>query len=158
PAMAAAVSEAGALGSLGLGATDAEGARELILAVRARSARPLPLHVNVFCHRPPRPDKAVESAWLANLRPRFEQFAVRPPAEIREIYRSFLEDDAMLRILVAEKPSVVSFHFGLPSAERICALREAGIKLIASATSVAEGKTVAAAGVDAVVAQGYEAG
>src|SRR6202041_3685162 len=50
------------------------------------------------------------------------------------------------------------FHFGLPSAERIRMLREAGIVLLASATSVAEGRAAANAGVQAVVAQGYEAG
>jgi nitronate monooxygenase len=77
---------------------------------------------------------------------------------LREIYRSFTADDAMLAMLVAAKPRVVSFHFGLPSAERVRALREAGIVLVACATSVAEGRTAASAGVHAVVAQGYEAG
>jgi len=64
----------------------------------------------------------------------------------------------MLAALVATKPRVVSFHFGLPPVERIRALRAAGIVLIASATSVAEGRVAASAGVQAVVAQGYEAG
>ena len=57
-----------------------------------------------------------------------------------------------------QRPRVVSFHFGLPSAERIRALREAGIVLIASVTSVAEGREAASAGVHALVGQGYEAG
>src|SRR4029078_13340299 len=70
----------------------------------------------------------------------------------------FLDDDAMLTALVAARPRVVSFHFGLPPAERIRALRAAGIVLIASATSVAEGRVAVSAGVQAVVAQGYEAG
>jgi nitronate monooxygenase len=64
----------------------------------------------------------------------------------------------MLAALLADKPRVVSFHFGLPSAERIRMLHEAGIVLLASATSVAEGRAAANAGVQAVVAQGYEAG
>jgi nitronate monooxygenase len=64
----------------------------------------------------------------------------------------------MLATLLAEKPRVVSFHFGLPSADRIRALRNAGIVLLASATNLTEGRAVASAGVDAVVAQGYEAG
>jgi nitronate monooxygenase len=156
PAMAAAVSNGGALGSIGVGAVDAERARRMIADVRARSA--CPLNVNVFCHRPPKPDAALEAAWLAHLRPHFERFNARPPAQLKEIYRSFIEDDAMLAALVAERPRAVSFHFGLPSEERIRALRSAGIVLIASVTSVAEGRAAAAAGVDAVVAQGYEAG
>ena len=156
PAMAAAVSNAGALGSIGVGATDAEGARKMIAEVRARSNRSL--NVNVFCHRPPRADATLERAWLVQLRPHFEKFGAQPPDRLREIYRSFLEDDAMLAALVSAKPRVVSFHFGLPSAERIRALRDAGIVLLGSATSVAEGRAAASAGVQAVVAQGYEAG
>jgi nitronate monooxygenase len=62
---------------------------------------------------------------------------------LKEIYRSFVEDDAMLAALLAERPRVVSFHFGLPSPERIRALREAAIVLIASVTSVAEGRAAA---------------
>jgi nitronate monooxygenase len=156
PAMAAAVSKAGGLGSLGVGATDGDGARRMIAAFRARSDRSL--QVNVFCHQPPKPDAAVEAAWLARLQPHFAKFGATPPPRLREIYRSFLEDDEMLRALLAEKPRVVSFHFGLPSAERIAALRGAGIVLFASATNLVEGRAAESAGVDAVVAQGYEAG
>lgn len=156
PAMAAAVANAGALGSIGVGATHAEGARKMIAAVRERSSRSL--NVNVFCHRPALADATVEAAWVEHLRPRFERFGVQPPAVLKEIYRSFLEDDDMLAMLLAQKPRVVSFHFGLPAADRIRALREKGIALLASATSVAEGRRAAAAGVHAVVAQGYEAG
>ncbi|MBS2027385.1 MAG: nitronate monooxygenase [Deltaproteobacteria bacterium] len=156
PAMAAAVSNAGALGSIGVGATDAEGARKMIAATRERTRRSF--NVNVFCHRPAKANASVEAAWLEQLRPQFERFGVKPPAQLREIYRSFLEDDAMLEMFVAERPSVVSFHFGLPSSDRIAALRKAGIVLLASATSMEEGRAAANAGVDAVVAQGYEAG
>jgi nitronate monooxygenase len=156
PAMAAAISNAGALGSIGVGATDAESARRMIAEVRARSDRSL--NVNVFCHQPPKADATLEAAWLAHLRPHFEKFGAQPPARLKEIYRSFVEDDAMLAALLAERPRVVSFHFGLPAAERIRALRKAGVVLIASVTNVAEGRAAVSAGVDAVVAQGYEAG
>ncbi|WP_019831970.1 NAD(P)H-dependent flavin oxidoreductase [Sphingomonas sp. PR090111-T3T-6A] len=156
PAMAAAVSEAGALGSLGVGATDADGARAMIRAVRERSAGPL--NVNLFTHRPAVADVAVEAAWIARLRPAFEALDAAPPTALHEIYRSFVEDDAMLAMLLEERPSVVSFHFGLPRPHAIAALREAGIALLASATSLAEARQVAAAGVDAIVAQGWEAG
>ena len=156
PALAAAVSKAGGLGSIGVGSTDAEGARKMIAAVRERGLRPL--NVNVFCHEPAKPDRSIESAWLDYLRPHFAKFGAKPPLALKEVYRSFLNDDAMLAALLADKPQVVSFHFGLPSSERIRALREAGIVLLATATSIAEGRAAAKAGMHAVVAQGYEAG
>jgi nitronate monooxygenase len=156
PAMAAAVSNAGALGSIGVGATNADGAREMIAAFRRASSRSL--NVNVFCHQSPKADPALEATWIAHLRPRFAQYGANPPSRLTEIYRSFIADDSMLGALVSAKPQIVSFHFGLPSLPQIRALREAGIALIASATSVAEGRAAAAAGVDAIVAQGYEAG
>lgn len=156
PELAAAVSNAGALGSIGVGATTADEALRMIAAFRARSQRPL--NVNVFCHAPARADPSVESGWLQLLRPHFERYGAQPPGQLREIYRSFVEDDAMLAALITAKPRVVSFHFGLPAAERIKALREADIVLLASATSLAEALAAEKAGVQAVVAQGYEAG
>jgi nitronate monooxygenase len=69
-----------------------------------------------------------------------------------------LTDETKLAVLVAERPAVVSFHFGLPAREQIEALRAAGIVLLATATNLEEGKAIAAAGIHAVVAQGYEAG
>jgi nitronate monooxygenase len=156
PAMAAAVANAGALGSIGVGATDAAGARQMIAAVRERSNRSL--NVNVFCHAPARADAAVESAWIERLGPEFRRFGGSAPVQLREIYRSFLEDDDLLAALVESRPKVVSFHFGVPSPERVRALRDAGIILLGSATGVHEGRVLAAAGVHAVVAQGYEAG
>lgn len=156
PAMAAAVSDARALGSISLGAVNAEGARRMIVAVRERTA--CPFNVNLFCHQRPKADRTVEAAWLERLRPHFARFDVEHPLALKEIYNSFLDDDAMLGALLAEKPRIVSFHFGLPSDERIRVLRETGAVLLATATSIAEGRAAARAGMHAVVAQGYEAG
>lgn len=156
PELAAAVANAGALGSLGVGAVNADEARRMIAAFRARSQRSL--NVNVFCHEPARVSPSLASGWLEILRPHFERYGAKPPAELKEIYRSFVADDAMLAALVAEKPRVVSFHFGLPSAERIKALHEAKIVLFAAATNLTEARAAEKAGVHAVVAQGYEAG
>jgi nitronate monooxygenase len=156
PAMAAAVSNAGALGSIGVGSTDAAGARAMIAAFRERSTRSL--HVNVFCHAPAKADAAREAAWIARFRPEIERLGAAPPSGLFEIYKSFLVDDAMLQVLIAERPKVVSFHFGVPSPERVRALRDAGIVLLGSATQLEEGRRMVAAGVHAVVAQGYEAG
>jgi nitronate monooxygenase len=72
PEMAAAVSNAGGLGSIGIGATDAETARGMIRAVRSRTDRPF--NVNVFCHRPAVPDPVREAAWLARLAPEFARY------------------------------------------------------------------------------------
>jgi nitronate monooxygenase len=156
PEMAAAISNAGALGSLGVGAAGADEARKMIAAFRERSRRSL--NVNVFCHEPARVNAPLENAWLEFLRPHFERYGAKPPRELKEIYTSFVKDDAMLEVLLAAKPRVVSFTFGLPSAERIKALREANIVLFASATSLAEARAAQEAGVHAIVAQGYEAG
>jgi nitronate monooxygenase len=156
PAMAAAVSNAGALGSIGVGATDAAGARRMIESLRALTGGPF--NVNVFTHRPAQADRARERAWLDALRPVFERLGGEPPAEIGEIYTSFLADPAMLTLFLEAKPAVVSFHFGLPSADVIAHLKAAGIVLFSSATNLDEAERAVAAGVDAIVAQGYEAG
>jgi len=156
PELAAAVCNAGALGSIGVAATDARGAGEMIAAVRTLSS--CALNVNVFVHQPARRDTAKEAAWLAAMEPLFRQYGVQPPAELRPIYKSFLEDDEMLALLVETAPAVVSFHFGLPGAGRIAALKNAGCTLFATATNLEEAAAAEAAGIDAVVAQGWEAG
>lgn len=156
PALAAAVSNAGALGSIGVGPVGAETARRMIREVRAATDRPF--NVNVFCNRPAIADFAREAAWLAWLAPVFARYRASPPSGLREFYTSFVEDDAMLAVLVEERPKVVSFHFGLPPADRIAALRAAGAVLLATATSLAEARAIADAGIDAIVAQGDEAG
>jgi nitronate monooxygenase len=156
PSMAAAASNAGALGSMGIGAANVEGARKMIRSARELSKRAL--SINVFCHQPAVANRTIEAAWIEKLRPQFARFGATPPTVLEEIYTSFVKDDAMLEMLVEQRPEVVSFHFGLPSADRMQALRKAGCVLIASVTSLEEARIVVAAGVDAVIAQGYEAG
>lgn len=131
-------------------------AAEMIAAMRARSVGSL--NVNVFCHQPAAADPHREAAWLDRLQPLFTQWEAEPPARLTEIYKSFLADDEMLTTLLAARPKVVSFHFGLPSSERITALRNAGIVLLATATNLDEARLVASAGIHGVVAQGHEAG
>jgi nitronate monooxygenase len=156
PEMAAAVSNAGGLGSIGVGSVDAETTRQMIAAVRTRTDRPF--NVNVFCNQPATADAAREVGWLSRLGPEFARYVAQPPARLTEIYQSFLTDDAKLAVLLSERTAVVSFHFGLPDRDRIEALHAAGIVILATATSLEEGKAVAAAGIDGLVAQGYEAG
>ncbi|MFC5345509.1 NAD(P)H-dependent flavin oxidoreductase [Brevundimonas staleyi] len=156
PRMAAAVSNAGALGGIAVGATDAEGATAMMAETRALTDRPF--NVNLFVHADPTPDPVVEAAWLDALAPSFAAYGAEPPKTLRTIYRSFADDDAMPAALLAHPPAVVSFHFGLPDAGRVAALKQAGCVLLATATSLDEARAAEAAGIDAVVAQGWEAG
>lgn len=156
PALAAAVSNAGGLGSLGVAAMTAEEARAAIRATRALSDKPF--NVNLFCHAPAHADPKREADWLAYLAPRFAEFGATPPASLREIYVSFQQNEAMYAMLEEERPAVISFHFGLPVPEKIAAYRAAGIVLLASATNLDDAERIAAAGIDAIVAQGIEAG
>jgi len=156
PALAAAVSNAGGLGSLGVGAMDAEAARKAIADTRALTSKAI--NINLFCHTPAQADSQRELAWLDYLASVFAEFGAKPPESLREIYQSFQTDKAMLQMLLEERPAVVSFHFGLPDAAKIRALHDAGIYLMASATSREEARLIEAAGIDAIVAQGIEAG
>ena len=156
PELAAAVSNSGGLGSLGAGASSVTQARTMIRATRALTARPF--NVNFFCHRRATADARREAEWLAYLAPYFADFGAQPPTELREIYETFVGNQAMLEMLLEEKPAVVSFHFGLPDVESIGKLRAAGIVTLASATNGAEAAECQRAGVDAIVAQGVEAG
>ncbi len=156
PALAAAVSNAGALGSISVGTLNADEAEKMIDEVRALMDRPF--NVNVFCHRPARPNPVLEQKWRLRLVDLFRSFGAEPPEQLREIYTSFVTNEAMLNVFLRQRPAIVSFHFGLPPAAYIAALRKAGVTLLATATSLAEAKAAAAAGVDALVAQGYEAG
>jgi nitronate monooxygenase len=156
PAMAAAVSNVGALGSLGLGSVDAVKGRAMIEATTGLTNRAF--NVNLFCHRPPVPDAARDARWIETLRPEFKKYGAEPPASLREIYQSFVTDQAMLQMLLETRPKVVSFHFGLPPAAAIKTLKDAGLILFASATNLSEARAIQDAGMDAVVAQGNEAG
>jgi nitronate monooxygenase len=99
-----------------------------------------------------------EAAWISVLAPHFAKYQAHAPEKLREIYKSFLEDDEMLEVFLELRPSVVSFHFGIPSQEKIDSLKGAGIVLLGTATNLAEAKELERSGIDAVVAQGYEAG
>ncbi|WMC12068.1 nitronate monooxygenase [Oceanimonas pelagia] len=156
PALAAAVSNAGGLGSLGLGASSVADARRQIEQTRRLTDRPF--NVNVFCHRPARRDAAIEIAWLQYLQPLFAGQGALPPVKLEEIYLSFNHNEAMQDLLVELRPAVVSFHFGLPPVNVLERLHSAGVITLASATRLEEAQAIAAAGVHALVAQGMEAG
>lgn len=156
PQLAAAVSSAGGLGSLGIGPTPVATARQMIADTQALTSQPI--NINVFCHAPVQRDTTRETAWLQHLAPLFAEAGITPPATLREIYRSFIEDNSVLESLLALRPAVVSFHFGLPGPDQLQALQAAGIYTMASATSLEEAIRIEQAGIDAIIAQGIEAG
>lgn len=156
PELAAVVSNAGALGSIAIGAASLDTARAMI--ERTRSLTDKPFNVNVFCHRTPCVDTEREAHWRDHLAPLFARFDADPPEQLETIYKSFNDDAAMQALLCELRPAVVSFHFGLPPVAVIRTLKEQGITLLATATTLAEGRAIEAAGVDVIVAQGSEAG
>lgn len=156
PELAAAVSHAGALGSLGLGASSAAQAEALINQTRRLTTRPF--NVNLFCHAPAVRDPQREAQWIERLGPEFARFGSVPPQTLAEIYLSFQQQPQMGEMLLDLTPAVVSFHFGVPDRETLRQLREKGIVTLASVTSVEEAQLASAQGIDMVVAQGYEAG
>lgn len=129
------------------------------MAIRqVRAATGAPFAANVFTHPTPRLDQPRADAFLAELQPLFAAAGGRAPSVLREIYRSFNDDDEMLQMLIEERPAVVSLHFGPASEGRMRALIEAGISVLATATSVTEAKVLEATGVTAIVVQGFDAG
>lgn len=156
PELAAAVSNAGGLGSLGVGASTPLQAEEMILRTQAMTRQAI--NVNVFCHTRGTRSMERERAWIARFEEIFNHFGTQPPAELAEIYQSFLNNEPMLDVLLRTRPAVVSFHFGLPSYAFLQRLRAQGIVTMASATSVEEARAIDAADIDFIIAQGIEAG
>jgi len=156
PQLAAEVSNQGGLGSLGLGASSVEAARQQILETQALTHKPF--QVNFFCHQSTALDKNVADQWIEYLTPQFKKYHATPPTELKCIYPSFLDNDDYLNLVLETKPKAVSFHFGIPHAQQIQALKAAGIITMVSATNLAEALEIEAAGIDVIIAQGIEAG
>lgn len=154
-AMAIAVSDAGGLGSLPCAMLTADGIRKELAALKAATAKPY--NVNFFCHVPPSPDERREAAWREKLGPYYRELGIDPASMPAGPGRAPF-DAAAAEVIEALRPPVVSFHFGLPSAELLARVKRAGCKVIASATTVEEALFLEKRGVDAVIAQGVEAG
>lgn len=142
----------GAVGSLPCALLSPDEARAQVAEVRARADGPI--NLNFFCHTmPAAPD---ETAWRALLQPFYDDYGVPPPSGPPRLRLPF--DDAMCALVEAVRPDIVSFHFGLPATPLLDRVRAAARCVIASATSVEEARRLAALGMDAIVAQGWEAG
>ncbi len=154
-ALAIAVCQGGGLGALPCAMLSGEEIREEVARIRAQTDRPF--NLNFFAHAVPAPDPEREAAWRARFAAYYEEFgldlasAAGGPAR-----RPF--DVEMAALVRALRPPVVSFHFGLPADDLLAEVRSAGARILASATTVAEALWLEARGVDAIIAQGVEAG
>jgi nitronate monooxygenase len=153
--LVAAVSGAGGFGILPCAMLDPGQVQSEVAKIRARTERPFGL--GFFCHTPPVLDNAREAAWRERLAPYYRELGVDPAAPVRSANRAPF-DAAMCEVVLALAPKVASFHFGLPDAVLVARLKDAGLVVLSSATTVAEARWLAARGVDAVIAQGFEAG
>lgn len=156
PELAAAVANAGGVGSLGLYHLPPDGIRDMI--ARTRRLTDGPLNLNLWVPRPaappPTPDEI--AAVRAVLRPLEDSLGLPPTDDAVEgAPQPF---DAQVEVVLEARPAVVSFTFGTPPAEVVAAARARGIRVAGTATTVEEAEAHEAAGVDAVVASGFEAG
>jgi nitronate monooxygenase len=154
-AMAIAVSKAGGLGSVPCAMLDAAGLRAELRAVASQTNEPV--NVNFFCHTQPQADAGREAAWRRTLAPFYAEYGIDAASIAAGPGRAAFNAD-MAEVLEEFRPKVVSFHFGLPSDDLLDRVRKIGAKIISSATTVAEAIWLQNKGVDAVIAQGLEAG
>jgi len=153
--LAVAVCEAGGLGSLPCAMLSIDAMRDELAAITAQTHKAF--NVNFFCHAPPVPSADREAAWRAALTPYYAEFGIDAASIPVGPGRSPFSAEAA-DALEAFKPAVVSFHFGLPSAELLARVKSWGAKILSSATTVEEARWLEARGVDAIIAQGLEAG
>jgi nitronate monooxygenase len=154
PDMPAAVSGAGGLGSFPCALLTPAQVRDEVGKIRAQTRKPL--NLNFFCHATPQRDAAIENAWSKRLAPYYAELLVDPPAPPATALAPFGAE--MCDVVVALKPEVVSFQFGLPDKSLVARLKAAGCKVFSTATTVAEARWLEDHGADAVIAQGLEAG
>ncbi|HWM68930.1 MAG TPA: nitronate monooxygenase, partial [Steroidobacteraceae bacterium] len=154
-ALAVAVSNAGGLGSLPCAVFSQDAMRGELAAIKAQTTKPF--NVNFFSHAPPIPDADREAAWRTALSPYYREFGLDISVGPAGPGRAPFGHDAA-QALQEIKPAVVSFHFGLPSAELLARVRAWGSKIVSSATTVEEARWLESHGVDAIIAQGLEAG
>jgi len=153
--LAAAVSNAGGLGSLPCAMLGAEALREELKALNEATQQPY--NLNFFAHTPPEPNEQQEANWRQALAPYYKEFGIDPASITAGPGRMpFNEESAA--IVEEFRPAVVSFHFGLPKPELLERVKKAGAKVLSTATTVDEALWLEQHGADAIIAQGLEAG
>ena len=154
PALVAAVSNAGALGALGCGALPTQTVRDHIREILRATTRPF--NLNFFAHSAPRIDADVTRRVRERLRTYYDELglgAVPDPSDPLPLF-----DEERLQLVLDLRPRVVSFHFGLPPADKLRRVKQTGAVVLSSATTVAEARKLEAEGADVIIAQGFEAG
>ena len=154
-ALTIAVSQAGGLGSLPCAMLSLEALGAALTQIRAQTTKPI--NVNFFCHYEPEPQAAKQAAWLKQLSPYFAELGIHPDNQAAGAQRAPYTS-AQAEVLAKFKPEVVSFHFGLPNEDLLLEIKSWGSKIISTATTVEEALWLEARGVDAIIAQGLEAG
>jgi len=154
-ALALAVCAAGGIGSLPAAMLAPEALAQELQRLSQSTDRPW--NVNFFCHAPPEPDAVREAAWHQALAPFHAEAGLDvdaiPPGAVRVPFSHAVAD-----IVEPFRPPVVSFHFGLPAPDLLARVKGWGSVVLSSATTVDEAQWLEAQGVDAVIAQGVEAG
>jgi nitronate monooxygenase len=154
PALAAAVTNAGGLGGLGMWGRTAEQAARRIAGFRQQSGGSLNVNYPIWPDPSSAPD--ITAAMRRHLQPQYEAHGLGPVPEPRGEVSDVGPEHVAL--LLDTKPEMASFHFGLPEPGAIEALKSAGIFIVSSATTVAEARLLEKRGCDAIIAQGTEAG
>jgi nitronate monooxygenase len=154
-ALAIAVANAGALGSLPCAMLSAQQIRAELKTIAAGTERPV--NVNFFCHQAAAVDAERERRWRDSLVPYYREYGIDTdtiaPAAMRAPF-----DAAALQVLQEFKPAVVSFHYGLPAPDLLQGVSATGAMILSTATTVAEARWLEQQGVHAIIAQGVEAG
>jgi len=153
--MVVAVSEAGGLGSLPCAMLTPDQARNQIESIQSQTKRPF--NVNFFCHDEVSVTSEHHSVWQQALAPYYAEAGLDPAATAEGARREPFSD-VMCELIEEFVPAVVSFHFGLPAESLVARVKQAGCRVISSATTVEEARWLAANGCDAIIAQGVEAG
>ena len=117
----------------------------------------LPVNVNFFCHAPPPAQNEIEAAWRLKLAPLYLAHGIDPQSVVSGPGRAPFSEES-LKLMGQFKPAVVSFHFGLPKAQWVQQLKAWGVQIWSSATTVQEAQWLQEQGVNAIIAQGLEAG
>jgi len=154
-AMSIAVSNAGGLGGPGCSFMTTHEIEENVGKIRGITNRPI--NLNFFAHPEPRQEESINTKTRARLESFYKELGISDiPAKGEAPCDTFTSEK--LNLLLELRPKVVSFHFGLPQIEMVRALKEAGIIVMCSATTVAEAIWLDESGVDIIIAQGWEAG
>jgi nitronate monooxygenase len=155
--LAGLVSDAGGLGSFGAQHLSPDEIGEVIAALRARTGRSFAVNLWVSNHDIPESELTRErfDTAVERLRPLYEDAGVEPPPFPERFGWTF---EQQLEPILAAAPPVLSFVYGIPSPDALAACRERGIATIGTAITVEEAVALDEAGVDAIVASGFEAG